>query len=98
MNLLAGTVIVRVLARGSFAGGDWPVMAVELESQATRSVSVAADSWQIYDLSFNIPEPDRYRLTVRFLNDFFDTDTNSDRNLFVKQVTFSYSWQHTAPD
>ncbi len=90
-NLLAGPVIVRVVARGSFAGDDWPIMAVTLESQEIGRVRVAADSYRDYDFPLNIPEPDRYSLEIRFLNDFFDRDTKKDRNLFVKLVMFIYS-------
>ncbi len=88
VNLLSAPVRIRVFARGIFAGGDWPDLAVSIDRREIGRTRVDSPTWQPYEFTFDIKQADRYELAVKFLNDFYREE--EDRNLDIQKVQLVY--------
>lgn len=88
VNLFAGQGLVRIHAKGSSAGEDWPIMHVTVDSRDLGRLRVDSATWSAVELPVDVGETRTYRITLRFINDFIDKETGEDRNLFIEKITF----------
>lgn len=79
-----GTGEMTVRAAGSFAGGAWPFMRVEVGGASVYTATVNSGSWT--DHSFSFPAPVGMReVRIYFTNDYYGGPDN-DRNLYVDKA------------
>jgi Ca-dependent carbohydrate-binding module xylan-binding len=87
---------VSVIARGIWAGGDWPRLEVQLGDTPLGTVTVDSDTEQEYVLpidTFDFPPIDAATsavslpLKVSFINDWFQPETGEDRNVLIRRVS-----------
>ncbi len=76
---------VVVEARGMPAGGDWPIMSIEVDGSPNCQATVATSSWHGYSCPVG-EGPGRVRVNVKFLNDYYDAVTGEDRNVVVSAI------------
>lgn len=83
---LAGSAAyaVSVVARGTFAGGAWPVLDVRADGVLAGSVTVDSATWRAYDVPVALPTG-THRISVTFANDYYAPP--EDRNVDVDTVT-----------
>ncbi|MGQ9578330.1 MAG: O-antigen ligase family protein [Candidatus Aminicenantales bacterium] len=82
-----GESYLRLWAQGQKAMGLGPMADIFLDNQLIGRALIDSENWIPLYLPFpqNI-SPGRHSLKVAFLNDFFRTDLNQNRNLFLGQV------------
>lgn len=78
--------VIRVRAKGSFAGGAWPDMKVLVDGVAVGDATVASSDWGYYDLEVPVPLG-QHRIGVQFVNDYYGGSPATDRNLWVDTVS-----------
>jgi len=79
-----GTVSFEVMAKGSYAGGAWPIMEVRIDQTLVGTVTVDSSSWTTYTIQASITAG-THEVAIAFINDYFDSP--DDRNLYVEKVT-----------
>lgn len=79
-----GNVSFEVAARGSYAGGAWPIMEVRIDQIPVRTVTVNASDWAAYTVQANIT-PGMHEVAIAFINDYYKPP--NDRNLYVDKVS-----------
>ena len=79
----AGQYRVRVRAWGSVAGGAWPQMALLLDEESVRTVTVAKAEPADYEFDLKVPAG-VHEVAAAFLND--GVVGKEDRNLFVRSI------------
>jgi GH35 family endo-1,4-beta-xylanase len=86
-------IIVR--ARGSVAGGQWPIAAVKLDDDVVRTFNVASANLGDYRETIEIG-PGLHKLTIAFTNDAVIGD--EDRNLYLERLTIGGAAGQASPD
>lgn len=84
-----GVYNITVNARGSYAGGGWPQMVVVLDK--TQNIStwiVASSDYKPYSVLANIPDG-THEIGVAFTNDYYNSATGEDRNLYVQSIVIN---------
>ncbi len=79
-----GTYTFEVRAKGSYAGGDWPVMEVRIDQNEVGTVTVDSSSWAVYTIHAYVSSG-THEVAIAFTNDYYDPP--QDRNLYVDKVT-----------
>ena len=84
---IAGTYRIAVRAYGQQAGPDPAQLSIELPGQPATLIDVTAvqASPEVYQTTFVLPAGSNL-ITVGFTNDYYDTATSADRNLWVDHV------------
>ena len=77
--------IIDVIAAGTIANGDWPVMEVYVDSLMIGNVAVSDKQLQTYQFFAELAEG-THVIKIAFNNDFFQPEIGVDRNLIVNQV------------
>jgi len=77
-----GTWTFAVQAYGRRAGGEWPTMKVRLDGWDAGTVSVDAGWRRFYELKANL-KAGVHDLDAVFTNDFYDKDSEQNRDLWV---------------
>jgi chitodextrinase len=81
-NSSMNTITVR--AKGSFAGGEWPIMGIWIDGSEINSVTVSSTSYQDFTFTFNGNITNT--VDIVFNNDYYDSTTGNDRNLWVDYI------------
>ncbi|MGD8661839.1 MAG: carbohydrate-binding domain-containing protein, partial [Desulfobacterales bacterium] len=81
-----GTFSFEVMAKGSYAGGAWPIMEVRIDQTLVEKITVDSSSWMAYTSQANIT-PGTHEVAIAFINDYFKNP--DDRNLYVDKVTIT---------
>jgi hypothetical protein len=81
-----GEWVICIQARGRAAGGAWPKMRVAVDGRSAAEATVDGDYWAFYELSRPFDKLGPHRVTATFVNDFYDPETKSDRDLFVNRL------------
>lgn len=76
---------MELLAAGSVAAGEYPIVAVELNGQALATIRLTSGEWRSYAVDVELPAGD-HELRLLFTNDL--TVNGQDRNLQIDKVTF----------
>ncbi len=79
-----GAYLFNVLARGTPAFGDWPVMTLKLDGRVVDHATVASNTLSWYTLSADLT-PGTHQLALSFDNDAYNPP-NEDRNLFLDKI------------
>jgi Ca-dependent carbohydrate-binding module xylan-binding/K319L-like, PKD domain len=79
-----GTYTFEVRARGSYAGGGWPIMEVRIDQNEVGTVTVDASSWAVYTIQAYVSSG-THEVAIAFTNDYYRPP--QDRNLYVDKVT-----------
>ena len=84
-----GVYNITVNARGSYAGGGWPQMVVVLDkTQNISTWTVASSTYQPFSVLVNIPNG-THEIGVAFTNDYYNSATGEDRNLYVQSIVIN---------
>lgn len=75
---------VSVVARGTYAGGAWPVLDVRIDNVSVGSVVVSSTAWTTYDVPLSAATG-MHHVSVTFTNDYYAPP--DDRNADVDAVT-----------
>jgi len=81
----AGDYELSIVARGTPAAGEYPLIKVQLDGKDVGSVQLTGGGWQGYPLKVAFTEGD-HKLTLTFANDLFQAP--EDRNLWLDKVEF----------
>ncbi|MBI3321452.1 MAG: hypothetical protein HYZ91_04200, partial [Candidatus Omnitrophica bacterium] len=73
-------------ARGSYAGGGWPLMEVRIDQQLLAKVEVNDKNWQTYVLTGSVTAG-AHQVAIAFTNDYYNAP--EDRNLYVDKITIA---------
>ena len=85
---IAATYTIRVRAYGQQAGPDPARLSIEVPNQPVHVVDVTATSAAPATYEWTVALPAGHALiTVGFVNDFYDSATSADRNLWIDGVT-----------
>ncbi len=79
-----GTYTFEVMARGSYAGGAWPIMEVRIDQNEVGTVMVDSSSWVVYTIQAYVSSG-THEVAIAFTNDYYNPP--QDRNLYVDKVT-----------
>ena len=79
-----GTYSFIIVARGDFAGGEWPVMRVLRDGQPVLRTEVSSTNWAPYTFELEL-EPGQHELAMAFANDYLQG--NDDRNLHIEDLS-----------
>ena len=90
LSLYKGEVEFRIIAHGSPALDEWPLMRVQLGDEVLGDVFVTSREPQPYTFLVKNGEKVRKRLEISFLNDFHQAKPYIDRNLIVEQAEIQY--------
>lgn len=80
-----GHFTMEVVAAGSIAAGEYPIIAVELDGKKLATVRLTTSEWRAYPLDAELTEGD-HELRLVFTNDL--NVGGEDRNLQIDKVTF----------
>lgn len=75
---------ITIRAKGSYAGGAWPVMDVWVNGSKINSFTVNSSTYKDYLLSFNSSPVTK--VDIVFVNDYYNPSTGEDRNLWVDYI------------
>ncbi len=87
--LVPGLYELEITARGEMARGEGPRMIASLNSIPILNLEINSEKPRVFAKRVEILNPENL-VKVEFVNDFYDSKTGEDRNLFVDSVTFSY--------
>jgi hypothetical protein len=73
------------VVRGVPAGGEWPIMSLEVNGQEKLKSPVEGKGWLEQTCSLG-PGPIRARVALKLLNDYYNAATGEDRNLVVREL------------
>ena len=90
LDLFPGEVEIRVYASGTPAREEWPSMRVQLGSEGLGDVWVTSAEPKAYFLEVEVPRRSRRRLEITFLNDYYEPNPYTDRNLRVHEAEIQY--------
>ena len=82
-----GRYRVYVWAKGTRVDGQYPIVVLSVGGKDIGRVECASDDWAPHQLDVHLPAG-RADLRVSFVNDFYDPDTDADRNLWVDRLEF----------
>ncbi|MHC4599483.1 MAG: carbohydrate-binding domain-containing protein, partial [Planctomycetota bacterium] len=82
----SGEYGISVVAYGSQARGEWPLMKVAVDLEPVQTVAVDPTRKKRYVFLAEVDEGVR-RLSIAFLNDYYSPDRSEDRNLYLGRVT-----------
>jgi hypothetical protein len=80
-----GRYVMKMTARGTPAGGEFPIIAVELDGQPVGQIELKSDGWRGYPLPMELTQG-KHELKLTFTNDA--QIPPEDRNLWIGQVEF----------
>jgi hypothetical protein len=80
----AGTYLFQVWAKGQKALGEWPYMILWVDGEMLGETWVSSGVFRPYIFRKTLKEGS-YRISAAFMNDFYDTATNEDRNLILER-------------
>ena len=81
-----GTYTFEVRARGSYAGGAWPIMEVRIDQDVAGTVTVDTSSWTVYTIDAYVPSG-THEVAIAFTNDYYKPP--ADKNLYVDKITIN---------
>lgn len=83
---LPSRYVIRVRAKGSFAGGAWPEMRILFDGVEVAKTTVSSSAWTDYDLEVPVAEAVR-RVAIQYPNEYYGGTAATDRNLWVDTVS-----------
>jgi PKD repeat protein len=95
VEFAAETVKFEVVAKGSYAGGAWPIMEVRIDQTPVGAVTVDASDWKTFEIQVSIT-PGTHEVAFAFINDYWkDPD---DRNLYIDKVNITVAGGNLPPE
>ena len=73
----------KILAKGLFAGGAWPIMEVRINGSVAASFNVDSSTFKAFEFIAVVPVGD-FELDLAFINDYYEDP--ADRNLYIDKV------------
>jgi PKD repeat protein len=90
-----GTYTFEVRAKGSYAGGAWPIMEVRIDQNEVGTVTVDASSWAVYTIQAYVSSG-THEVAIAFTNDYYRPP--QDRNLYVDKLTITDAGDNHSPN
>ena len=87
---LAASLII--VARGDYAGDDWPIMEVRINQVMVASITIDSATWKTFNLDLPSVAAGKHELAFAFVNDYYQHP--DDRNFYLSKVTLN---QQTEP-
>jgi beta-galactosidase len=81
----SGRFTMELLAAGTIAAGEYPIVAAELNGRALATIRLTSGEWRSYVADVELPAGD-HELRLQFTNDL--NVNGQDRNLKIDKVTF----------
>jgi len=78
-----GTYTFDVTAKGSFAGGAWPIMEVRIDQTNVGTVTVDSSNWTVYTIEAYVTSG-THEVAIAFTNDYYNSP--EDRNLLIDKI------------
>ncbi|MFQ6097235.1 MAG: carbohydrate-binding domain-containing protein, partial [Armatimonadota bacterium] len=79
----AGRYTFKVVARGTKAAGEYPIVQVRIDDEAVGSVELQSENWRGYSLPVQLSEGE-HEIRLVFTNDYYNPP--EDRNLALDRV------------
>jgi hypothetical protein len=80
---VTGSYKFEIIAKGSYAGGAWPIMELRIDKKKVGAVTVKSSDWAVYTINAYVAAGTR-EVAIAFVNDY--KDWKGDRNLYVDKV------------
>ena len=80
---VTGTYELRVVARGDYAGAQWPQLELRINGSAIATTTVDSASWKTFTVTRSLASG-TYQLGIVFTNDYYSPP--QDRNLYVDKL------------
>lgn len=96
-----GDYLLNVLASGTIAKNEWPILELKLISLGSGSIKefdfserkeIAAESDKWYQYYFTLENNSIIALNLIFNNDCFDEATGEDRNIYIKKIEIKHHY------
>lgn len=75
-----------IVAKGSYAGGGWPLMEVKIGGVLYDTITVDSATWKTFTIAAQVSPAVPLELTVAFINDYYDGTPETDRNLYIDKL------------
>lgn len=85
VHLPPGPVVIRMTAMGNIAAGEVPVASLRINDREVARQPVPYEDWKDYYFSVLWPKKGK-RLTLEFVNDYYEARQWMDRNLIIKEI------------
>jgi len=89
-----GTYTFDVTAKGSFAGGAWPIMEVRIDQTNVATVTVDSSNWTVYTIEAYVTSG-THEVAIAFTNDYYNSP--EDRNLLIDKIIVTESGNNEPP-
>jgi len=89
-----GTYTFDVTAKGSFAGGAWPIMEVRIDQTNVGTVTVDSSNWTVYTIEAYVTSG-THEVAIAFTNDYYNSP--EDRNLLIDKIIVTESGNNEPP-
>ncbi|MDP8287964.1 MAG: carbohydrate-binding domain-containing protein, partial [Candidatus Electryonea clarkiae] len=89
-----GTYTFDVTAKGSFAGGAWPIMEVRIDQTNVATVTVDSSNWTVYTIEAYVTSG-MHEVAIAFTNDYYNSP--EDRNLLIDKIIVTESGNNEPP-
>ncbi len=74
----------QIVARGSYAGFQWPTMELRIDGRTVKSFTVNSNAWKMFTVDLTVTAGS-HAAAIAFTNDYYQS--GQDRNLYVDKVT-----------
>ncbi|HID07902.1 MAG TPA: hypothetical protein EYP10_12235, partial [Armatimonadetes bacterium] len=78
-----GRYTFKVVARGTQAGGEYPILKLTLDDRTLGEIKLRSDDWALYPLRVSLPKG-VHRLRIHFTNDLYQPP--EDRNVMIDKL------------
>jgi hypothetical protein len=75
---------MEVVARGTHAGGAWPIMEVKVGTVVVATITVDSDTWKSFSIPDIVVGSGDHVVSVAFTNDYYEAP--ADRNFYLDKV------------
>lgn len=80
-----GDVTFTITAKGVEAGGEWPILQLSIDDIIIGTNTIDGSDYEPYVLTGTI-ESGSHKLSLAFINDYYDDETKEDRNVGVDKI------------
>ena len=84
----SGEYTLRLLGFGEYARGAWPKLMLVLDENMIATFALENEEPEWYELDTHMDEG-VHRLTIYYLNDYYDSETGEDRNALLDKIVIS---------
>lgn len=83
-NVNPGVILIN--AKGDYAGNGWPVLDLYVDGKKVTNVTINSGYYKDFTINYPIMRG-THVIDLVFVNDYYDSETKADRNLYFREVT-----------